>query len=303
MNENIDYNKNYKRTIFTWSLYDFANQPFPTIIITFIYALFFREHISSGYGDGDAMWLYAISASSIIIALLSPIMGAIADKSGYRKTFLIMWTWVCIAGSFLLYFPLEGQIIFALSLIIISNVGFEMGSVFCNSYLPDIAPKEKIGRISGYGWSFGYLGGLIALIACLLLFYLPTPNDALVGSSLNVSTGEPVRVMAIFVSVWFAVFSIPTFIYLKDRKRSKWKEVSIKDSYHELVKTFNKIKKYKEILRFLIARMLYNDAILTIFFFGGIYAGDNFGFTTESLLVFGIVLNVAAGIGAFAFGF
>ena len=117
-----EYKKNYKRTIFTWSLYDFANQPFPTIIITFIYALFFRQYISADYTDGDAMWLYAVSISSIIIAFLSPIMGAIADKSGYRKTFLIMWTWVCIIGSLLLYFPLEGQIFFALSLIIISNV-------------------------------------------------------------------------------------------------------------------------------------------------------------------------------------
>ena len=160
MSEKIDYSKNYKRTIFTWSLYDFANQPFPTIIITFIYSIFFTGYIADGYENADSMWLYAISISSIIIAILSPFMGAIADSGGYRKTFLILLTWVCIIGCSMLYFPIQGQVLFALILIIISNAGFELGSVFCNSYLPDIAPKEKIGRISGYGWSFGYAGGL-----------------------------------------------------------------------------------------------------------------------------------------------
>ena len=281
----IDYTKNYKRTIFTWSLYDFANQPFPTIIITFIYSIFFTGYIAQEYNNPDSIWLYAVSLSSIIIALLSPIMGTIADSSGYRKTFLVLLTWLCIIACAMLYFPVQGQIFFALALIIISNVGFELGSVFCNSYLPDIAPREKIGRISGYGWSFGYAGGLISLILCLFLF------------------GENVYSMILFVSCWFAMFSIPTFIFLKDKKRDKWNTVSIKRSYYSLLSTFKEIKKYRNILRFLIARMFYNDAILTIFFFGGIYAQNNFSFNTEQMLIFGIVLNVAAGLGAFVFGF
>ena len=185
----------------------------------------------------------------------------------------------------MLYLPIQGQVLFALILIIISNAGFELGSVFCNSYLPEIAPKEKIGRISGYGWSFGYAGGLISLIICLLLF------------------GENVYNMTLFVAFWFALFSIPTFVFLKDRKRDSWKSVSIKKSYKTLLGTFKEIKEYKNILRFLIARMFYNDAILTVFFFGGIYAQSNFSFNTEKMLIFGIVLNVAAGAGAFAFGF
>lgn len=281
----IDYTKNYKRTIFTWSLYDFANQPFPTIIITFIYSIFFTGYIAQEYNNPDSIWLYAVSLSSIIIALLSPIMGTIADSSGYRKTFLVLLTWLCIIACAMLYFPVQGQIFFALALIIISNVGFELGSVFCNSYLPNIAPRGKIGRISGYGWSFGYAGGLISLILCLFLF------------------GENVYSMILFVSCWFAMFSIPTFIFLKDKKRDKWNTVSIKRSYYSLLSTFKEIKKYRNILRFLIARMFYNDAILTIFFFGGIYAQNNFSFNTEQMLIFGIVLNVAAGLGAFVFGF
>ncbi len=302
--ESIDYTKNYKRTIFTWSLYDFANQPYPTIIITFVYSSFFTHDLASNYSNADSLWLFAISICAIIIALLSPLMGAIADRSGYRKTYLILCTWICIISSLFLYFPMQGQIFFALSLVIISNAAFEMGQVFCNSYLPDIAPKDKIGRISGYGWSLGYLGGLIGLAVCLIVFYFPSePVNPFTGNTLNKETFEHVRAMPIFIAIWFALFSLPTFIFLKDRKIDRSKSASIRKSYNELLKTFREIRKYKNIVRFLIARMLYNDAILTIFSFGGIYAREKFDWDIEMVLIFGIGINVAAGIGAFVFGF
>ena len=146
--------KNYKRTIFSWSIYDFANQPFTTIILTFVYSTFFVDFIAPSAELGTVMWGRAVTISSLVIALLYPIMGAIADNGGYRKIFLIFWTWVCIIFSILLYFPLKGEVILALSFFCIAKIGFEMGGVFLNAYLPEIAPKEKIGRISGYGWSF-----------------------------------------------------------------------------------------------------------------------------------------------------
>ena len=304
MSEKIDYSKNYKRTIFTWSLYDFANQPYPTIIITFVYSSFFTHDLAVGYSNADSLWLFAISVCAIIIALLSPLMGAVADRSGYRKTYLISSTWICVISSLFLYFPMPGQVFLALSLVVISNAAFEMGQVFCNSYLPDIAPKEKIGRISGYGWSLGYLGGLIGLAVCLFVFYFPSePVNPFTGNLLNKETFEHVRAMPIFIAMWFAIFSLPTFIFLKDRKIDRSKGASVKKSYHELLKTFKEIKRYKNIVRFLIGRMLYNDAILTIFSFGGIYAREKFEWDIEMVLIFGIGINVAAGIGAFVFGF
>ena len=305
MKEKIeDYTKNYRRTIFTWSIYDFANQPYPTIIITFVYSAFFTGNLASSYSNPDSLWLFAISICAIIVALLSPLMGAIADRSGYRKVYLISCTWVCILSCIFLYFPTEGQVFLALFLVIISNSAFEMGQVFCNSYLPDIAPKEKIGRISVYGWSFGYLGGLIGLVLCLVVFHFPEqPVNPFTGNTLNKDTFEHVRAMPIFISIWFAVFSLPTFIFLKDRKVDRSKSISIKKSYEMILKTFREIRKYKNIVRFLIARMLYNDAILTIFSFGGIFAREKFGWTIQMVLLFGIGINVAAGLGAFVFGF
>ena len=159
---------------------------YPTIIITFIYSNFFTKTLASDYPNGDVMWLFAISICAIIIAILSPFMGAIADRSGYRKTYLILCTWICVISTMFLYFPMPGQIFLALILVVISNAAFEMGQVFCNSYLPDIAPKEKIGRISGYGWSLGYFGGLVALAVCYMVFYAsPEPINPLTGNLLN----------------------------------------------------------------------------------------------------------------------
>ncbi|MDC2984588.1 MFS transporter [Candidatus Marinimicrobia bacterium] len=304
MSEKIDYTNNYRRTIFSWSLYDFANQPYPTIIITFVYSSFFTHDLAKNYQNADSLWLFAISICAIIIALLSPIMGAIADRSGYRKTYLIACTWICVISTLFLYFPQPGQIWFALILVVISNAAFEMGQVFCNSYLPDIAPKNKIGRISGYGWSFGYIGGLIGLAICLVVFYFPEkPFNPFTGNLLNKENYEHIRSMPLFISMWFAFFSLPTFIFLKDRKREKLSVESIRKSYNNLLSTFKEIKQYNNILKFLIARMLYNDAILTIFSFGGIYAREKYGWDIEMVLIFGIGLNVAAGSGAFLFGF
>ena len=122
--------KNYNRTIFSWSIYDFANQPFTTITLTFIYSTFFVDFIALDAESGSVMWGRVVSISSIFIALLSPIMGAIADSGGYRKIFLIFWTWVCIVFSYLLYYPMQGDIFYALLFFCIANIGFEMGGVF-----------------------------------------------------------------------------------------------------------------------------------------------------------------------------
>ena len=302
-------NKKYKRTIFSWSIYDFANQPFTTITVTFIYSTFFASTIFLGTEEaGVSAWGKAITISSILIALLSPIMGAIADMGGYRKLFLVFWTWVCIIFSFLLYLPQQGDVFSALLFFCIANIGFEMGGVFLNAYLPEIAPKHKIGRISGYGWSFGYVGGLIALAFCFIFFVLPdNPLNPLTGNILDKSTYEHIRIINVFIAIWFAVFSIPTFIFVKGSKVSKNKSKKIiSKSFKTIFNTFKEIKKYKQLVRFLFARIIYNDAIITVIAFGGPYAYNQFGFdmdTNGKLMIFGIVLNVFAGIGAFLFGF
>ena len=305
----IENNKSYKRTIFSWSIYDFANQPFTTITVTFIYSTFFASTIFLGSEEaGISAWGKAITISSLVIAFLSPIMGAIADNGGYRKLFLIFWTWICILFSSLLYFPKQGDVFNALLFFCIANIGFEMGGVFLNAYLPEIAPKNKIGRISGYGWSFGYIGGLIALATCFILFVVPdSPINPLTGNVLDKSTYEHIRIINIFIAIWFAIFSIPTFLYVNNNQKIiKPSKKLISNSFKAIRKTFNEIREYKQIVRFLLARVLYNDAMITVIVFGGPYAYTQFGFdmdTNGKLMIFGIVLNVFAGVGAFLLGF
>jgi len=297
--------KNYRRTIFSWSIYDFANQPFTTIILTFIYSTFFVDFIAFDSESGAVLWGRAVSISSIFIALLSPIMGAVADYGGYRKIFLIFWTWICITFSYLLYYPQQGDIFYSLLFFCIANIGFEMGGVFLNAYLPGIATKDRIGRISGYGWSFGYVGGLIALCISFILFIQPeNPLNPLTGDLLDKSSGEHIRIINIFIAIWLAIFSIPTFLFVKSKEKSKRINfLLIKRSFNSLSNTFSQIRLYKETLKFLLARLVYNDALVTIFAFGGIYAKEVFNFTFNEIFLFGIILNITAGIGAFLMGF
>ena len=289
-----------KLTVFSWSIYDFANQPFTTLVVTAIYGTFFTTVIAENEIVGTLLWSRGITITALIVAFLSPIMGAIADKGGYRKLYLIFWTWVSIAGALLLWFPGEGQVIFALTAFIIGNVGFEMGGVFCNAYLPDIAPKEKIGRVSGYGWSFGYVGGLIALIIGLFLFVKPE----IPIFNLDKSTFEHIRATNIMVAIWFAIFSIPTFLIMhKERKPIGSNDRLIRDSINQMKATFRNVRQYREITKLLIARLFYNDGLITVFAFGGIYAAGTFGFSFEEIFIFMIVLNITAGLGAFLMGF
>ena len=277
-----------KKEVISWSLYDFANQPFTTIIVTFVYGAFFTSVIASDENTGTFLWTLGISITAIIVALLSPILGALADKGGYRKFFLILFTWICAIFSILLYFPKSGDVFFALSLFVIANIAFEMGTVFCNSYLSDLSDEKNIGKISGFAWGLGFVGGLIALFLSLSLFELNS-----VG----------IRRINILVGVWFLIFSIPTFLFVKDRKKEKLTKKHFTDSFSSIKTTFKEVVKYRIIMRFLIARLFFNDGLITIFSLGGIYAVDTLDFSFDEVMMLGIVLNIAAGIGSFIFGY
>ena len=277
-----------KKEIISWSFYDFANQPFTTIIVTFVYGSFFTSVIASNESTGTLLWSWGIAITAIIVSILSPILGAIADTGGYRKFFLIFFTWICSIFSILLYFPQSGDIVFALSLFIIANISFELGSVFCNSYLKDLSEQSNVGKISGFAWGLGFTGGLLSLFLSLSLFELDS-----IG----------IRKINILVGIWFLIFSIPTFLYVNDRKKEKFTKRHFVDSFASIKKTFREVVKYRIIVRFLIARLFFNDGLVTIFALGGIYAVDTLDFSFDEVMILGIVLNISAGIGSFAFGY
>ena len=296
---NVTYDR---RAVLSWAFYDFANSSFTTLVVTFIYATYFTKGIAANENLGTEQWSLAVTITAIIVAVLSPYLGAIADRGGLRRRFLLATTVVGVLGSIVLFFPQQGEVFFALTVFTIANVAFEMGMVFYNAYLPDIAPPEKIGRVSGYGWGLGYLGGLVCLVIALFAFV--QTETPLFGFSTE--GAENVRATNLLVAVWYGLFALPIFIWVKDRPSPRLPkgENIIQMANRQLANTYNELRRqYRQIIRLLVARLIYNDGLITIFAFGGIYAQGTFGFSTEDIIIFGIVLNVAAGLGALAFGF
>jgi UMF1 family MFS transporter len=281
-------------------MYDWANSAYTTLIVTFVYATFFTKVIAPDEIVGTTLWSWGVTITAISVALLAPIMGAVADRGGYRKFFLFVMTVIAVIGSAALYFVMPGETTKALIWFVIGNIAFEMGGVFYNAFLPEIAPEGKIGRVSGFGWGLGYVGGLI----CMFIAMLTMVNPEVPWFGLTKEAGQHIRATNILVAIWFALFSIPLFLWVKENKRLRVEKGNVLFSgWRQLIDTFVEIRKYREIVKFLLARLIYNDGLVTIFAFGGIYAAGTFGFTFEEIMVFGIVLNITAGLGAFAMGF
>lgn len=290
-----------RKAIFAWAMYDFANSAFTTLVISFIYSAFFVSKIAENEITGTSIWSNGISISAVLIAVCSPIFGAIADRGGYRKRMLLIWTSLSILATAMLYTVLPGEPIKAITWFIIANVAFEMGIVFNNAFLPDIAPADRIGRISGYGWAVGYVGGLLALFIALG-FVLPADAPFWgVGTEL----GKNIRVTNLLVAGWYLVFSLPVVFWLHEKSTVDRAQPAklIAASFAQIGETFREVKKYRQIVRLLVARLFYNDGLITIFAFGGVYASGTFNFTFDEIISFGIVLNVMAGLGAFIFGY
>ena len=289
-----------RRAILAWVLYDFANSSFTTLVVTFVYARYFTEAIAANSIDGTALWGYAMTATALVVALSSPILGALADQGGYRKRFLLGATLICAAATAALYGVLPGQVVAALVIMVIANVAFELAGVFYNAWLPELTTPATIGRVSGWGWGVGYFGGLLALAVALLALAMPeTP-----WFGFSTENGENIRATNLLVAVWFLVFTVPLALVLRERKREGVAQSGVvRRSFAQLMQTFREIRKHRETVKFLIARLFYNEGLVTIFAFGAIYASGTFGFSVTDVLIFGIVINLAAGVGAIAMGY
>ena len=287
-------------TVWAWAMYDFANSAFTTLVVTFVYATYFTQAIAPDEITGTVMWSRGVTISALLIAILSPVLGALADQGGYRKRFMVSMTVIAVAGSVMLYFPEPGEVQRALFWFVIANIAFEMGIVFYNAYLPEIASPGEIGRVSGFGWGLGYVGGLLALVLVMVGFV--NPEVAWFGFSHE--AGANIRASNLLVAAWFGLFSIPPLLMLKDPPHPDRKPLSdtIKGTLQQLQQTLRSLRNYRQVARLLLARMIYNDGLTTIFAFGGIYAAGTFGFTFKEIMVFGIVINIGAGVGAFIAG-
>jgi UMF1 family MFS transporter len=286
--------------LFAWALYDFANSAFATVIETFVFPAYFTRQIAASEAAGTSQWGLMLGLAGLVVAIGGPILGAAADQSGRRKPWLLAFTLLCAVATGLLWFvtPGPGQALPALLLVALGILGAEFAVIFYNALLPDLAGAARVGRWSGWGWALGYGGGLLCLL--LTLFVLVRPDPPLLP--LDPTTAEPVRASFVLVALWLLVFSLPLFLFVREPPgRGKTLGRAVRDGLKQLGHTLREARRYGELLRFLIARMIYIDGLATLFSFGGVYAAGTFEMSAEEVLLFGIGLNVTAGIGAAAF--
>lgn len=283
-----------------WAFYDWANSAFPTVVSTFVIAAYFAQGIAADPATGQAQWGLMQSLAGVAIALLSPFLGAIADAGGRRRGMLALFTLVAAIATAAIWFarPDPAYAAYALLCVGVATIGFEVGTVFYNAMLPDIAPRDRIGRISGLAWGLGYAGGLACLGLCLVLLVQPDPSPF----GLDRGQAEHVRATAPFVALWLLVFATPALIALPDPpgRRPGWGEAASR-GLADMIKLVRSLPGNPALTRFLVARLFYTDGLNTLFAFGAIFAAGVFGMGFERILLFGIAMNVAAGLGAAGF--
>jgi UMF1 family MFS transporter len=289
-----------KRALWSWALYDWANSAFFTIILTFVFAQYFSVSVIQDEVAGTRAWGNIVGIAGVVIAILAPILGAVADQSGRRKPWLISFTLLCVISSAMLWTvtPDQSQFWTAALWVGLGTLGAEFAFIFYNSMLPDLARPERTGRWSGWAWGLGYVGGIASLVVALYGFIEAD------GTFFNLDrdAAEHVRATFVLVAVWYLVFALPAFFFIPDRPSTGLSlGAATRAGLVQLKESIAHVRQYRDIVRFLIARMLYTDGLATIFTFGGVYAAGTFNMSPTEVLQFAIALNVTAGLGALGF--
>jgi UMF1 family MFS transporter len=277
-----------RKAILAYALYDWASSPVPTLHATFVFAVYFSTAVMPEGGTTAWAWMTAFSAA--VVAVLSPFLGAVADQMGLRKSLLMMMSVIgggSVAALWVIL-PDPSYATLALLLSAISIIAMETAFVFYNALLPGITRRDMIGRVSGFSWGAGYIGAIVCLVLALGLFILPEQP----GFGLDKDKAEHIRITMPLAALWFVLFAVPFFFLVPEGMKSKNRFIPV------LKEGWSVVRHTPGLMRFLIARMFYADALVTLFAFGGIYAANVFGFSQTEVIVFAIVLNITAGLGA-----
>jgi UMF1 family MFS transporter len=283
--------------LFAWCTFDFANSGYTTVIITAVFNAYFVGVVAGGRPSATFLWTLALAVSYLFVLLSAPILGAIADYSAAKKRFLAWTTTLCVIATACLAFVGPGDIWLAAVLIIISNTFYAAGENLIAAFLPDLAPPEELGKLSGYGWAWGYLGGLLSLGLCLI--YLRWAN------SVGIETAQAVPHTAIIVAVMFGAASIPTFLWLRERPTDRPK-LAARDyvliGFSRLRTTLSEAREFSELFKLLLCLMVYHAGINVVSTIAAVFAQEALGFTTQETIQLILVVNISAAAGAFVFG-
>jgi UMF1 family MFS transporter len=307
-----DMQQNYppRAAVISWIFFDWAAQPYFTLITTFVFAPYFATHVASDPASGQSLWGFATAAAGLMIALMSPVLGAVADASGRRKPWIAAFGALLVIGSCLMWFGRPGDVSTIPSLLLayaIATIGVEFATVFNNAMMPTLVPPDKIGRLSGTGWATGYVGGILSLILVLgFLAASPETGRTLFGFTplfgLDPVTHQGDRITGPLTGIWFVVFVLPMFLLTPDYPARRRLREALREGLTELRQSLAELPKRKSLAAFLLANMIYTDALVSLFAFGGIYAAGTFGWNTIEIGTFGIILAIAGTFGAWLGG-
>lgn len=287
-----------RRELWAWCCYDFANSSFSTLIVTVAYSVYFIQVVAADLSSGsqaERLWFWGYSASMLVVALISPIVGALADARAIKRHLLIGATLLCVACTALLFFIVRGDTGLGLALFGLANIGFDLGFVLCSAFLVELVPPQQMGRLSGYGWGFGYAGGLLSLA----LAY-PFIKDGFAESNLL-----SYRMSFAVTAAFFLLASLPTFLFLRERAEAKppvpgvnlWRQVAA-----QLRETAGQLRHYRDLRRYFLAYLIYSDAINTVIVASAIFANKVLDFTPGDLIIYFLVTQITAGLGSVGFG-
>ena len=300
------------RQVWGWWWFDWANQPYNTLLLTFIFAPYFASAVAPDPVTGQAMFGWMMAISGILIALAAPLLGAIADSAGRKRPWILFWSLLYVAGSFTLWWAVPDAtpetILFVLVAFAIGMVGLEYGIVFTNSILPSLGSREDIGRISGSGWAFGYVGGVVALAIMLLFLAENEAGFTLIGIEpllgLDPAMREGTRAVGPFTALWYIVFVIPFFLWVPETgvARKSQPKGAMAKGLRDLLRTLRELPRHPSLLAYLGSSMLYRDALNGIYTFGGIYAAGVLGWSIIQIGIFGIIAAIVGALGCWVGG-
>lgn len=296
-----------RRRIWGWFFFDWASQPYNTLLLTFIFGPYIKEILGDGTRAQSA-WGFGVGAAGVVIAILAPILGALADTSGNRMRWIWLFSVMYVAGSAGLWLaaPDDFNLYLVLFLFAIGLIGMEFATIFTNSMLPDLGPREEIGRISGNGWCFGYVGGLIALVIMLVFFAEGPDGTTFVGLTppfgLDPAAREGTRFVGPLTAVWFVVFMIPFFLWVRDPKPARVPKGAVPLALRGLRSTIRSLPRTPSLFAFLASSMFYRDALNGIYVFGGIYAAGVLGWSVVDTGIFGILAIIFGAVFAWLGG-
>ena len=284
-------NKEINREHRAWYMYDFGNSAYAAVVLLAFYSAYFKGGVVGG-AEGSRLWGISVGIAMLVVAIISPVLGAIADFSASKKKFLFIFSSITWLFTALLFFVEKGDIFTGMLFFILAEIGYRGGQVFYNSLLPEIATPDEIGRVSGKGWAIGSLGGILAL-----LILLP-PIVLIEGSTL------PVRLSFPFTALFFALATIPAYRWIRERASAQTLpkgEKYLTIGFKRLSQTFRSVRKFKEFIKFMIAYLIYNDGILMALDFAAIIGAVLYGMDQTQIIIFMIIVQVASVIGAYAF--